>query len=65
MSQATVTPLGASSWGTRKVSFSLDACRDREPLLQCLSGVREGLGAAQALMVKGQGPPRPEGTPHY
>ena len=64
MSQATVTPLGASSWGTRKVSFSLDACRDRVPLLQCLSGVRDrGAGGAQTVTVKGQGPPHPEGTP--
>lgn len=37
-------PPGASSWGTRKVSFSRDACHEPVALLQCRGGVR-GSGA--------------------
>lgn len=60
-------PLGASSWGARKVSFSRDACREPVPLLQCRGGVRGwGLwGLPGVVVVEGQGPPCPEGTPHY
>ena len=61
MSQATVTPLGASPWGPRKVSFSLDACHDHVPLLRCLSGA-QGSGAGGCPGCHGEGagttPPR-------
>lgn len=50
-------PPGASSWGTRKVSFSRDACREPVALLQCRGGVRGsgagGSGAARVVVVEG------------